>query len=84
MPIEKFKGRRSEKKLSGKELMELLQSTDHMAAINSDDVSSTQVLSTEQLNKLLDRNDMLPGAETTSGNSNKDDQLFKVVNPNEQ
>ena len=57
--------------------MELLKSTDHMAAINSNDITSTRVLSAEQLNKLLDRTDLLPA--TVAENYNDDNQLFKVV-----
>ena len=76
---EKFKGRRDEKQLSAKELVELLQSSDHVAAINSDDVTNTQVLSTEQLNKLLDRSDLLSGSTTVSENTVEDEKLFKVV-----
>jgi hypothetical protein len=77
--IEKFKGRLNEKQLTAKELMELLQSTDHMTAINSDDITSTRVLSTEQLNKLLDRSDLLPGCETVAVNSDGDNQAFEIV-----
>ncbi len=63
--------------------MDLLQSTDHMAAINSDNITSTQVLSTEQLNKVLDRSDLLPGCENVGINSEEDNQVFKVVKPDE-
>ena len=77
---EKFKGRLNEKHLTAKELMELLESTDHMAAINSDDITSNQVLSSEQLNKLLDRSDMLPGCENVAIKSSEDNQVFKIVN----
>ena len=77
---EKFKGRLNEKHLTAKELMELLESTDHMAAINSDDITSNQVLSSEQLNKLLDRSDMLPGCENVAIKPGEDNQVFKIVN----
>ncbi|XP_028407200.1 lymphoid-specific helicase-like [Dendronephthya gigantea] len=76
---ERFKGTRDDTKLSPKELVELLQSSDHTAAINSDDISDARVLSPEQLDKLLDRSDMISGDTTVPEATDKDDKLFKVV-----
>lgn len=70
---------RNEKALTANDLMALLKSTDHMAAINSNDITSTRVLSAEQLNKLLDRTDLLPGTTSVTENSHDDNQLFRVV-----
>ena len=65
--------------MTAKELTELLQSTDHTAAINSKDITSTRVLSDEQLSKLLDRSDLLSGVAAVPEISDDDNQMFRIV-----
>lgn len=65
--------------MTAKELTELLQSTDHTAAINSKDITSTHVLSDEQLNKLLDRSDLLSGVAPVPEISVDDNRMFRIV-----
>ncbi|XP_046842317.1 lymphoid-specific helicase-like [Xenia sp. Carnegie-2017] len=84
---ERFKGMRTDKALSSKEIMHLLQSCDHNAAINSKEVSSNVLLTKEQLNKLMDRSDMVTDGKSKATAENVDDDedkaLFKVVKSDE-
>lgn len=78
---------RTDKALSSKEIMHLLQSCDHNAAINSKEVSSNVLLTKEQLNKLMDRSDMVTDGKSKATAENVDDDedeaLFKVVKSDE-
>ena len=79
----KFKGVRDSKSITAKEMLELLESSDHMDAISTEQNNNTEVLSKETLEKLLDRSDLL-GADTSPvEQTEEENKLFKVVDVGE-
>lgn len=77
----KFKGVRDGKKLTASEMQELLESSDHKDVVNTDNNGNTQVLTKEQLRKLLDRSDLLGDNTVTSASnqSEEESKIFKVI-----
>ena len=62
-------------------MLDLLQSSEHMNVVNTDN-NNTQVLSKEQLRKLLDRSDLLgecPVDSTACDKTEDESKFFKVI-----
>lgn len=60
-------------------MLDLLQSSEHMNVVNTDN-NNTQVLSKEQLRKLLDRSDLLRECPVDSTACDKNEsKFFKVI-----